>query len=113
MTTDVDVLTNWIRACLVLAAIFTTAFPILYLFSPWYSTKLGRLLMLQAVSFALAIDITLLFTYWFPSNILINFWIEAAVFFLIACSTGALTFMLWRTNHQKRPSHPNRRETDA
>jgi hypothetical protein len=113
MTHDVDVLKNWIQACLVLAAIFTTAFPILYLFSPWYSTKLGRLLMLQAVAFAIAIDCTLLFQFWFPSNILVIFWINAIVFFLIAISTGALTLMLWRTNHNKRPPHPMRRETDA
>ena len=111
MTTDVDELMNWIRACLVLAAIFTTAFPVLYLFSPWHSTKLGRLLMLQAVAFALAIDLTLLFQFWVPVNVLIVFWMNAAVFFLIAIATGALTIMLWRTNHRK-VDHPRRRETD-
>lgn len=112
MSTDVDVLMNWITACLVAAAIFTTAFPVLYLFSPWHSTRLGRLLMLQAVAFALAIDLTLLFQFWVPVNVLIVFWMNAAVFFLIAIATGALTIMLWRVNHQKR-DHPRRRETDA
>lgn len=112
MSTDVEVLMNWIQACLVAAAIFTTAFPILYLFSPWHSTRLGRLLMLQAVSFALAIDLTLLFQFWVPTNVLIVFWVNFFVFFLIAIATGALTIMLWRTNHKKTPQ-PRRRETDA
>jgi len=112
MTTDVDVLMNWIQACLAIAAVFTTAFPFLYLFSPWYSTKLGRLLMLQAVAFALAIDMTLLFQFWVPVNVLIIFWMNAFVFFLIAIATGALTIMLWHTNH-KKTDHPRRRETDA
>lgn len=112
MTTDVDTLMNWVQGCLVAAAIFTTAFPILYLFSPWYSTLLGRLLMLQAISFALAIDFTLLFQFWVPVNVLIVFWMNAAVFFLIAIATGALTIKLWILNHRK-VDHPRRRETDA
>ena len=117
MTRDIDVLTAWIKGCLYTAAFFTTSFPVLYLFSPWYSTKLGRLLMLQAVAFALIVDVTVLFLFWSPSDILVTFWIEAFCFSFVAVATGLLTVMLWRTNHKGWSLHRvkkwQRRSTDV
>ncbi len=99
MTRDVDVLTHWIQGCLYVAAFCTTAFPFLYLFSPWYASQLGRCLMLQAVAFALIVDVTVLFQFYHPSDILVYFWVEAFCFSLVAVASAALTVMLWRTNH--------------
>lgn len=114
MTHDVELLTKWVHTCLAVAAFCSTSFPVLYAFSPWYSTLLGRFLMLQAVSFALAIDMTLLFQFWVPSDILVLFWINAIVFTLIAGATFGLTVMLWRTNHVKNDLRGfKRRKTDV
>lgn len=101
MTRDVEVLQQWILICVGFAALNTTFFPVLYLFSEWNESKLGRILMLQGVAFALAIDLTFLFAFWRPEDILVLFWINAAAFTLVAVATGLLTWMLWRTNHSK------------
>lgn len=105
MTTDIEVLRFILLICLAIAAIFTTAFPVLYLFSPWYASKLGRLFMLQSVSYALALDMTLLFAIWQTENLLLRFSVTAIVFCLLAVSSAALTWMLWRTNHSKWSWH--------
>lgn len=90
----------WIFACLVIAAFFTTTFPLLYLFSTWNKSKLGRVLMLQGVAFALAVDLTLLFALWTPP-MMAGYIVSAGGFTLIAISSGTLTWMLWRSNHSK------------
>lgn len=101
MTHDLVTLIHWLHIVVWIAAVCATLFPIIYAFSPWFSTVLGRVLMLQSVSFALALDVTLLFAYWHPDDILIIFWTDVMVFTLIAISTVALTFMLLRTNYGK------------
>lgn len=102
MTHDIHVLMTWILVCLIVAALCSTAFPLLYAFFPWRSTLLGKLLMLQAVAFALAMDGTVLFQFWVPSNVLVIFWINAIVFSLIAVASTLLTSMLWRKNITNR-----------
>ena len=71
--------------------------------------------MLQAVAFALAIDLTLLFHFWTPSSILLILWINALVFTMVASSTFALTVMMWKANRKNRfsKSWPRRRVTDV
>lgn len=98
MTHDVQVLTVWIQLCLLLAAFFATLFPVLYSFAPWWSTRLGRALMLQGIAFALALDLTLLFSFWVPEDILVLFWVNAIVFTLIAFATGYLTWKMLKHN---------------
>lgn len=58
--------------------------------------------MLQAVSFASAIDITVLFLVWRPPDILVEFWIDAIVFTAIAVSTASLAVLIWRMNLSKK-----------
>lgn len=115
MTRDVETLTHWIQACLIVAAFFTTLFPVIYLIFPWHTTRLGRLLMLQAVSFALALDITLLFSFWMPGDFLFIFWTNAVVFTLIAISSALLTAMLWKLNRDNKTNKRRykRRKTDV
>lgn len=96
---DVETLFTWLKIFAWIAAIGSTAFPILYAFSPWYKSPLGRMLMLQAVAFALALDLTLLGFYGYPSSIVAGLWLSFFVFGLIAFATISLTVLLWRTNH--------------
>lgn len=102
MTENVEVLIQWVRVCLVIAGISTTAFPILYSFSGWRKLLLGRMMMAQAIAFAAAVDLTLLFTFWVPSNVLVIFWANAIIFTGIAVSTASLSVIMWRLNHPKK-----------
>lgn len=101
VTQDNEVMMLMIVVFLGIAAFCTTAFPALYLLFPWKSTLLGKLLMLQGVAFALAMDATLLFWFWVPDNIQLILWLNVFVFGLIAVATGALTVTLCRTNQIK------------
>jgi hypothetical protein len=85
----------------IIAAICTTAFPILYAFYPWRSTILGKMLMLQALAFALAMDGTVIFNLWMP-NLIVGVIVEVVVFGMIAASTASLTVLMWRANHVSR-----------
>lgn len=107
MTRDIETLTQIIKWSLFVAAFFTTAFPVLYAFAPWWSTTLGRLLMFMTVSFAIVLDMTVLFQFWQPKDILTYFWIELVCFVLIAISTGALTFMMVRMNYSRGRREPS------
>lgn len=98
MAKDIETLTQWLIGMLVIASICATAFPILYLFAPWYKTRLGRALMIQGWAFALALDVTLLFQFWQPKNIMVLFWVNAFVFTLIAFATGYLTWKMLKHN---------------
>jgi len=102
MTHDIQALMNWILACLVVAGICATAFPILYAFSPWYLSKLGRALMIQSIAYALALDLTAIFTLWTPNSIMFIFWTNAFVFTFITCTSAYLTYMMVEYNYQVR-----------
>lgn len=96
MTHNVHELILWIQGCLIVAAIGTTAVPVIYAFAPWRKRLLGKIFMMKAISFAAAMDLTLLFTFWQPHDILIQFWTEAVVLTAIAISTSLQAFMIWR-----------------
>lgn len=102
MTRDIHVLQQWIRAVTMIAAICTTSLPILYAFSPWYKTRLGRLFMAKAISFAVAMDLTCLFMFWTPTDILVIFWVDAIVLTAIAISTTSMAWFVWRLNFPKK-----------
>lgn len=96
MTDDIKVLTMWIFICVVIASIGTTAVPILYAFFPWRLRPIGKLFMLQSISFALAIDLTALFLVWPLDNVQVLFWINALVFTFIAATTASMATWLLR-----------------
>lgn len=108
MTHDVHILQHWILAFMWIAAICATSFPVLYLFTTWTESTIGKLLMFQSMSFAFAVDMTLFLHYFQPKDVLVNFWIVAIVFGLIAASTASLTCSLWRSNYKE---HINKGET--
>ena len=82
-----------------IAAVFANAFPILWAFlSPWHTTRLGKALMLQGVSLAVALDTTLLFAVLDESTVVRrSFYI--VVFLFLAVSCGYITFKMLKHNY--------------
>lgn len=102
MTHELAVLLLWIRVVAIIASICTTAVPIMYSFSPWRSRLIGKLFMLQAIAFAVAMDLTALFSFWHPRDILVVFMIDASVLTAVAASTAALTILMWKMNYSQK-----------
>ena len=82
-----------------IAAFFANAFPLLWGFlSPWHKSHLGRAMMLQGVSLALALDTTLAFAVLNETTV-IRRSVYVAVFFLLAASTGYITWKVIKHNY--------------
>jgi hypothetical protein len=108
MTDDIEVLRMWIRVVLIIAAVCTTSVPVLFAFTPWRSRLIGKLFMTQAISFAVAMDLSALFSIWQPKNILVVFWVDAVVLSAIAISTFLFTAWLWNpTKYYKKGKKDN------
>jgi len=106
MTRDMEVLRAWIRVVLIITAICSNSVPILYSFSPWRRSVLGKLFMLQAVTLAIAVDLNVLFMIWRPTDVLVLFWINTIILTALAVSTGSLAVFIWVINHYtKRVAH--------
>lgn len=91
---ELHLLINWLRVALIFSVVFSNLFIFMYLFSPWYKSAVGRLLMFQSASLAAALDITLVFHFWPPGSLLEAFWIELIEFFTIGLATLGLCVML-------------------
>lgn len=102
MTRDIATLTEWTRVVLVVTAVCTTAVPIMFSLSRWWVKPLGRAFMVQAISFAVAVDVNLLFTVWRPKDVLILFWIHLGLLSAIAASTAGLAFLIFRMNFKRK-----------
>lgn len=102
MTRDPETLAEILKYMLVIAAIFATAFPVIYSFSRWHETGLGRILMLHGISLAFALDVTVLFYFWTPTDILVAFWIEVIIFTLIALASCLMCIYLVRLNYMNK-----------
>jgi hypothetical protein len=63
--------------------------------------------MLQAISLAVAMDLSALFSVWTPRDILILFWVDALVLTAIAGSTASLSIFMFRLNHPKKRDDNN------
>lgn len=94
MAENLDLLMFWYRVVCVVCSITTTAVPVLYAFTPWRTRLFGKLFMVQAISFAVAMDMSTLFAFWQPSNILIVFWVSIAMLSAIGFSTAGLAVMM-------------------
>ena len=92
-------LSDGVLVSLIFAAITTTSFPILYSFSPWYKSHLGRAFMAQAIAFSVAIDLTLLFKFWLPKDLDSKLMITIAAFMLVGIASLGLTAMMYRMNY--------------
>lgn len=98
MTQNLDLLRIWIRIALLVAAICTTSFPLLYGFFRWWRRPIGRLLMMQAASFAIAVDLSAVLAFGFPKTPIMRFWVDAVVLTLIAGSSAMLTGFMVKLN---------------
>lgn len=95
MTNDIETIRQWTRVILTITAICVTAFPLLYLFSPWYKSQLGRAMMLQSFSIAFAIDFAMAYQYWaFTENLFVLLIIRMSMFVFFTLSSVYLTIML-------------------
>jgi hypothetical protein len=115
MSVDIDTIRTYLRVCMIIAAVCTTAFPLLYAFSPWYRSVLGRALMIQAIGFALILDITAFYTLVDGENVKVKLWVYTFGFTYIALAAAFLTSRLWEINHRVRKNQEKnlgRRDTD-
>lgn len=111
MTHDVETLINILNWTLVVTAVSATSFPLLYMFSDWTSTALGRILMIRGLALALALITAVFLQFWPPDDFLVYFWILASVYSLIAITSALLTVWLWRLNFSKRRVHRGTRSS--
>lgn len=84
------------RVLLVIAAITTTAFPILYSRVTWYKSLLGMAMMLLATTLSATVLLKLVLTFFSHSparNTLL--WINVATLLLIIVATSTLTYLQW------------------
>lgn len=90
----------WGETALVVAALASTTFFLLYLFFPWYNSLVGRAMILKALGMALALDITVWFHFFPPNgdNITGALVVQAVVFTIIMLGALGLVHMLWREN---------------
>lgn len=89
-----DVLLFWYRVVCVICSVTTTAVPLLYSLTPWRTRLFGKLFMVQAIAFAVAMDMTTLFAFWRPTNIVLVFSISIAMLGGIGISTTLLALMM-------------------
>lgn len=98
MTHNIEVLRMWIRVVVLITAVCTTSLPILYAFFPWRSRPIGKVFMMMAISFALAMDLSAVFSYWKPTNanVLWIFWADVVVLTGIAMSSVFMMIIMIR-----------------
>lgn len=103
MNSDAQSLSAWVMACLIIASICTTAFPVLYFFSGrWYADHVGRALMGQSIAFAVALDLTLLLKFWHPHPHHIVYVIAVIAYTAIAATTAGITGLMVRYNYFRK-----------
>jgi hypothetical protein len=103
MPSDVESLLRWSRVVLTITAVCVTLFPVLYgLIAPWYRSHLGRAVLLQSVSVALAIDISAYAQFWtLTSDIQTMFVINLVFLGFICLASLYLTATLLYINMRK------------
>jgi hypothetical protein len=95
MPKDLETAIGIIKICLVITGVCVTIFPILYAMSPWYRSHLGRAMMIQSLSVAFAIDISVIRSYWLRDIDLTTFFIlNVAILAFISVASIYLTMAL-------------------
>lgn len=108
MPNDIDTVLHWTKVFGLIAAICVSTFPLLYLFSPWYRSQLGRSLMLQSFSVALALDISVVYQYWaFTTNLQTILIVNIGVLVFISLASLYLTTMLFIYNFKSHKGNKN------
>jgi hypothetical protein len=103
MPKDMETVIEYIKIMLVVTGICVSLFPILYLFSPWYRSHLGRAVMIQSMSVAFAIDISVVRAYWLQDmTVTALFLLNLVILAFIAGASMYLVVMLLYYNFQNR-----------
>lgn len=101
MPHDIEDLKRWIQICLIVAGLCATAIPVLYAFSTWNRSWLGRSFMAYTITIAVVLDVTAVFQFWHPTDIEALFWVNATSFTLITVTSIMLALVLLYENHGK------------
>lgn len=99
MNIDAQQLTTLVTVCMIIASTCTSAVPVIYAFSPWYRSRLGRAFMVQALAFSVALDFALLFRFWRPEDIRVLHVLVASVYISIAAATAGIAWLMIQLNH--------------
>lgn len=84
----------------VLAAIFTTAIPILYARVKWEKSYVGRMFMCKTISISFAVDAALFFRIVDPPLYVRNV-ITLIMYSMLAISSSMFFVMMWRLQNSK------------
>jgi len=105
MTGEYEFLVNLFRTFLFIAAVCTTLVPVVFAFSEWNQSPLGRVFMLQAVAFAAAVDTVALFRFWRPDGTNTVITVYAIMFGLISVGTASVAWQIVKINYtgEKKP----------
>jgi hypothetical protein len=98
MGRDISALLTWIRVVTYVAAVGTTAIPIVYSFSNWRTYVFGRLFMYKGISFAVAMNLSAFYQTFQPANIRILLWIDGIVVTALAITTTAMAITIFWMN---------------
>lgn len=85
-----------------IAILLTAAFPVLYLFSPWWKSWFGRALMYRAVSYTVLMIGAVWLHFWPPDDVGYRMWIHLLLFTFLASGSGSGLYTLWRVNHSPK-----------
>lgn len=102
MTYDVDNMVVVGRLFLVLAAVMTTAYPVIYSLMPWYKSRLGRAMMLKAIAFNMLLWLKVILTFFLNDHTrTFLLWFNAITLILIGIATSLMTFELLRVQRKQ------------
>jgi hypothetical protein len=104
MTHDVQTLRQWLFVVVVIAGVGATSVPVLYSFTGWRKSRLGKLFMFKSLAFATLVDLFVLFKFWKP-NIYVIALFYAIVFTAIATFSVGLSTYIFRMNWLNRKGH--------
>lgn len=104
MSEEISRFEEWFRICLLIAAVSTTLFVVLWAMSPWHHTLVGRLIMLRSVAIAVVLDLTAYYLFWANySEFRDTYYLLATVTFgIITVASIGLTYTMIRTNYFHR-----------
>lgn len=102
MPDEVQVLRSVLYVTIAIAVLLTAAFPVLYLFSPWWRSWTGRALMYRAVSYAVLMIGSVWLYIWPPENVELRLWIRLLLFTFLASGSATGLYMLWRVNYSSK-----------
>lgn len=112
MPDDFLVLRSVLYVTIAIAVLLTAAFPVLYLFSPWWKSWTGRALMYRAVSYTVLMIGSVWLHFWPPDDVGYRLWIRILLFTFLAGGSASGLYMLWRVNHLSTTKKKEKRIPD-